>query len=102
MTIANKPSQQAEEIGYAISSFYLNKNNQSYSAAQKDVENLKITNITIENDVVTISIARPGLLIGRKGENIDALEKHLDKKIKIVESFHWDQILVPYDYSEYQ
>jgi len=101
MPIVNKPSQQAEEIGYAISNFYLNKNNQSYSAAQKDVENLKITNITIENDVVTISIARPGLLIGCEGENIDALEKHLDKKIKIVESFHWDQILVPYDYSEY-
>jgi predicted PilT family ATPase len=100
MPIANKPSQQAEGIGYAISSFYLNKHNQDYLAAQKEVEKLKIVNITIENDVVTISTSRPGLLIGRKGGNIDALEKHLDKKIKIVESFHWDEILVPYNYMD--
>ena len=39
-----------------------------------------------ENKLI-VHLRRPGLLIGKGGRTIDALEKHLDCKIEIVEVF---------------
>lgn len=97
----NKPSRELEEIGYAFNSFYSERFNHDFAAAAKAVTDLKVVNLELDGDELVISLGRPGLLIGGKGANIDALVKHLNRKIRIVESFHWDEILVPFDYSEY-
>jgi ribosomal protein S3 len=34
---------------------------------------------------ITITTERPGILIGKRGTNIDALEKFLGTKVKIIE-----------------
>jgi len=98
----NKPSAKLEQIGYDIASFYLNKNKNDYVAAEKEVISLNITDIQIDpyNSKLRIFTARPGLLVGRKGENLDNLSKHLKREIEIVEAFHWNEVLVPFDYSE--
>lgn len=98
----NTPPQEAQEVGYSISNFYLKKHNFVYPDAQREVEKLKITSIEVndEGDVM-IYLGRPGLLIGRRGENINDLSAFLNRKINVVESFHWDEIVVPFDYSDY-
>lgn len=96
------PPQEAQDVGYEISNFYLKKHNFVHPAAQTEVENLRITSIEVDDEGdVTIYLGRPGLLIGAKGKNIGALSAFLNRKIKIVEAFHWDEIVVPYDYSDY-
>jgi hypothetical protein len=97
----NQPSRELEEIGHEINSFYLKRFNYDYDAAAKAVTNLQVVSLELDGDDLVISLGRPGRLIGAKGTNIDALTVHLDRKIRIVESFHWDEILVPFDYSEY-
>lgn len=108
MAIQNKPDVKSQEAASKLSKFYRIKNgdNESkecYKAAREEISKLKIVNIKAEDDVITISLARPGLLIGKKGENIFALQKYFGTKIEIVESFHWDEILMeyPYDPADY-
>lgn len=93
----NKPEKNAELVGYEIGNFYLQKFNGDYSKAGEEVRKLQVTDIKVLEDEVEISLGRPGLLIGKGGENIDKLSAHLKKKIKVVETFHWDVILTPYD-----
>lgn len=92
-----KPEKNAELVRYEIANFYAQKFNGDYAKAGEEARKLQITDIKVSGNEVEISLARPGLLIGRKGENIDKLSAHLKKKIKVVESFHWDVILTPYD-----
>jgi len=44
-----------------------------------------VCKLEYENNKLTIHLRRPGLLIGKGGCTIDALQKHLDCKIDIVE-----------------
>lgn len=39
----------------------------------------------IDEKTLEVTLRRPGLLIGKGGEEIDKLEKYLDCKIKIIE-----------------
>lgn len=97
--IHNKPSRKAEEIGYKISQFFLEKNNRDYKKAQTEIESLRITNIVSKDDgMIDIYLSSPGLLIGRKGRNIDALTIYLKCHINVFESFHWNDILIQQDY----
>ena len=54
-------------------------------AARQDIINLEIQKIEVKNNVVFISLCRPGLLIGREAKNIVDLAKFLGMEIKIVE-----------------
>lgn len=45
--------------------------------ATKEVMDLGITGVSLDGSVAVIKLLRPGLLIGRKGETIDALRKYL-------------------------
>ena len=84
------------EMAMDIGNYYLQKNNEDYVKTEADIRKLGITNIdiveTIKNGntdktVVEITTFRPGLLIGRKGENIDALTNHLGvHEIKCIEA----------------
>jgi ribosomal protein S3 len=96
-----KPSPDAELIGYELSTFYLIKNNHDYQKAAKEVISLNITDIEVQGEEIHIYLNRPGLIIGRKGENIDALTKFLGKTVKIHETFSWNEIIVPLDYRGY-
>lgn len=94
------PSKENQEIGYQILDYYVRKNSFNYAAANKEMSSLAITDIRTDGDTVEIYTGRPGLLIGRKGANIDSLTNFLGKKVKIVESFHWNEILCAYDPAE--
>lgn len=103
MAIHNKPDKQSSEAASKISKFYRikNGNNESkecYKAAREEISKLKIVDIKATEGEVSIHLARPGLLIGKKGENIGALQQYLGTRINIVESFHWDEILMEYPY----
>lgn len=95
--VHNKPSPEIEKIGYAICSFYTAKYNHDYVEANKAMAMLQIRDIKKDSDVIEIYLGRPDLIIGRLGENIDALEKWLKCKIKIIETFCWEHILCAYD-----
>ena len=100
--IANTPDSKHLEIGYKIASFYLEKHNGDYAAAEKEVKSLCITDIKlIEDKHISIYLSRPGLLIGRHGINIENLSVFLDMKITIVEAFNWVDVLVPFDQEIY-
>ena len=46
---------------------------------------LGVTNLTYVNGRLHVSLRRPGLLIGKKGRTLDAIERRLGIKIKIHE-----------------
>lgn len=41
--------------------------------------------LNYKDDILTVYLRRPGLLIGTGGQTIDALSEYLDCKIKVVE-----------------
>lgn len=97
--IANKPSEEEQDIGRLISNYYWRKNDKDYHATAREIENLRINKIVKTSEKrIRIELARPGLLIGRRGQNLIALEKEIGFEIDIVESFNWNDILVPCEY----
>ena len=98
----SNPPYHLQEIGYSIGFFYAQKHNMDFVKAAAEVSKLGLYNITMRGDVVVLHTTRPGLWIGRKGENIDALSKHLGKKIDIKEiKFSWQDIITPEDPSQH-
>jgi len=96
--IANTPDSKHLEVGYKIAAFYAEKHNHDYSAAQKEVVSLGITDVKLVDDEhIEIYTSRPGLLIGWHGTNIGNLSVFLAMKITIVEAFNWKDVLVPFD-----
>jgi hypothetical protein len=45
------------------------------------IQSLGITNIAYENGIVTITLYRPGLLIGKAGRNIDSLTEYIKQHV---------------------
>lgn len=78
----------AREIGY----FIYEKNKFSICEAIKELKYYGIKEIKLKGDKLTIRLSRPGLLIGKKGENIEALKNKL-KVIIIVEEDHLDSYM---------
>lgn len=89
-------SDEVREVASQIGQFYLQKNSYDYAATEKEITSLRITTLEIKEGEVVITLARPGSIIGRKGENIEKLTKFLNRKIRIVEDkdplYYW---LVP-------
>lgn len=85
-------SEEVKEIACKIGQFFLEKNELDYKAACLEIEKLRINNLSIfskrTNGETTIEIetSRPGLVIGRHGEQIDKLSKYLGVKIRLVET----------------
>ncbi len=81
---------ELQEVARSIGRFYLSKNQGDRDAAQNDLEKLLISEIKLDNGTVIIHTARPGMLIGKRGQNIFALAKWLEDAgwphIKIIES----------------
>lgn len=93
-----KISEEVKDVARDIGQFYLKKNNGDYKATAQEVLALRISKIEVANGEVSITTGRPGLLIGKRGTNIDALSHHLKVKIKIIEDIdHLSFYLVPYE-----
>ena len=81
-------SEEVKKIAREIGFFYLDKweSEGRYLLAAEQIQRLKIRNIFIREGKVCIVTARPGLLIGVRGENIDNLSQWLKREIKIIEA----------------
>lgn len=78
-------SQQIKEVAHNIGQFYLNKCKFNYDEARKAIEGLHISKVDVVNNTVQITTARPGILIGARGENIENLTKFLNMKVCLFE-----------------
>jgi ribosomal protein S3 len=105
-----KKSKEYEnrEVARLIGEFYLSKNipsKEAYEKARENIVSLGIVDIKTFRDTIIITLQRPGLLIGRKGKNIDELQKFIQTKTKYRKiDIKEDKIiscLIPYDYSNY-
>ena len=84
--IGEKEQNILRTIGY----FYHDTYAPDLNGAYKCIKDLGIHKVIIEDNIIYICLERPGLLIGVKGSNIDALQKYLSKnnidgKLSIVE-----------------
>ena len=83
-------SQEVKDVAERIGQYYLEKNHGDYASTELEITSLHISEIQVDNSLahsiaISITTARPGLLIGKRGTNIDALEKYLNTKVKIIE-----------------
>jgi len=79
------------QIIYKLQDFYLEKNqdpdvDKQYSKTQEEMLSMGITQLKLRKNIFTIVLRRPGLLIGRHGDNIDALQKYLLEHVKTVKN----------------
>lgn len=76
-----------KEIARLIGEFYLDAQDKSlslkdtYLSASEQLEALGILSIVLKNSEIIITLMRPGLLIGRRGDNIDKLSSYLSKQL---------------------
>jgi ribosomal protein S3 len=77
--------QKVRDVAKKIGNFYLLKNNGDYAKTEEEINSLQISKIEVTDDTVAITTNRPGLLIGRRGTNVDMLTEALKMKIKIIE-----------------
>ena len=98
-----KKENEDRKIAQWIGSYYLGKNNSDYKKTFEDLTVLGITRIEHKNSTIIITLQRCGLLIGRRGENIEQLQKFLFSKTKYTKlNIKEDKIiswLIPIDYS---
>lgn len=96
----NRPAPELQHIGIQLGLFFLSQKENNFLETAKFLQKLNITDIQLSRDAQTVIIhtSRPGLLIGTKGKNIEGLTKALAKKIHIVESFSWADVITPLDY----
>lgn len=94
-------STELQGICCAIGHFYLRKCENNYEEAADEIARLRVTEVSLVSDEVHIRLNRPGILIGRRGENIGNLEKFLKRKVKIFEeTTDWTYLLTPIDYEK--
>lgn len=92
------PPQNTRDIGLVIGNYFLSYFENDYQKTGDYIRDLSITDIQDNGNIIVISTSRPGLLIGRKGIHIEGLTKTLNKKIEIIESFSWADIITPVDW----
>lgn len=94
--------EEVKEAARNIGFFYLDKNQHDYAATEKEITDLRISKIEVTEKGIEITTARPGLLIGRRGMNIDALSKFLKTKLRIIEEVDpLCSYLIPREYNDY-
>ena len=99
-----KQKAKEREVCHLIGSYYLRSTKQDFSITiakdrvdrlYKDVKEaiygLGISKVKVEGNKITIVLMRPGLLIGRRGENINALQNYLISKLKIDIKIHIEE-----------
>lgn len=106
----DREQSESREVARLIGEYYVAKNKElglkeSHMKAREELSSLGVTEIKASGNRVEITLQRPGLLIGRRGDNIDMLQKFLATKSKYTQvGIKEDKIicwLIPYDYSDY-
>ena len=77
---------ETKETAAIIGQFFLKKNNYDYIATAKELESLRINDLTVMYERIVIHTSRPGMLIGSRGSQISELSEWLGKKLHIVET----------------
>lgn len=78
-------STEVRDVASRIGHFYLEKNHGDYKETEIEIRRLGITKLVVEPDKITITLERPGLIIGKRGGNLDSLTKRLGKTVRIEE-----------------
>jgi KH domain len=87
-----KLSDKTKEACHNIGGFYYEKNKFNVEEAYDELKLVNITKVHYDDETIVIECSRPGILIGSKGSNIEALKEYLTKafgkeiKISIVEN----------------
>src|SRR5579859_7307784 len=82
-----KLDQNVVNLAKNIGLFFLEKNKENYEATEIEIQSMQITKLDIMKDGrALIELKRPGILIGKRGLQIEELSKHLKIGIHIVES----------------
>lgn len=91
------------EVAETIGKYYLEKNDNDYALACEEVIKLHISNLRFNGELLEITTARPGLLIGKRAANIDNLSRFLDLHIKVIEDENpLIDLLLPREPDEYE
>ena len=80
--LKRKKENENRKIAQYIGEYYLEKNNHNYKKTIEDLTILGITQIEHKNNIIIITLQRCGILIGRRGDNIEQLQKFLSIKTK--------------------
>lgn len=84
-------SDVAQNFLRQLGCFYHDKHINNLNEAYKQIKELGIRTVVVDNRTVYIVLERPGLFIGSKGSNIEAVERYLNDggfigyKIQIIE-----------------
>ena len=109
-----RKEDKAIDLARKISFFYLEKFEKggeaedTVHAANAAIDRLGITKLEVKGNRYVITLIRPGILIGRRGETIDALKKYLQENLNPKASIHiyedkvisYLQAQVPYEYQD--
>lgn len=94
-------SNEVREICWQIGVFYLKKFGGCYEEAEKRIVGIGFEDVVLMKDgSVEIYVRRPGLFIGKRGEDVGKLSEHLGRKIKIFEENCIEDFIIPIDYAE--
>lgn len=77
--------KKVKGVAKKIGEFFLQKNNNDYERTADEITNLHITKLEDDGDKIRITLGRPGMLIGKRGEQVDKLISYLGRKLHIIE-----------------
>lgn len=83
----------AKKVAGLIGQFYLQKNQNDYEKAEAEITDLRISKVEVAGKTVTITAARIGKLIGKRGTNVDALGKFLGMEVKMIEDDLYNHLI---------
>lgn len=79
-------SDEMQTIAAKLGYFFLQEKEGDYAKACDEITRLRINDLRLEDGKLVIETSRPGLLIGRRGERITNLQKHMDMPLHIEET----------------
>ena len=101
-------NQIEKEVCAEIGNFFLVKNGGDYEKTRVEMEALRVTGVSVANFIlpsgktsspVTITLERPGLLIGYRGKTIKSLEQSLKRPVLVKEDLtNLSYYLIPTNY----
>lgn len=73
------------DVFRGIATFYITKHAGNYGHAIDEIERIGFRRLEVFGDNVAIWVKKVGLFIGLRGQNVDAVQKTLNKKVYIRE-----------------